>query len=85
MDERAEGEKRLVPEVTLKLVQNLLKVGAKNVQENVLHTVSIGVHLRGQRTVFFRFKYGIYVSNTFMTPLLCTCSPQVQFINAIQK
>lgn len=53
MNERAEGEeKRCVPEVKLTVVQNLLKVGAKNVQENFLHTVSIGVNLCGQKTVF---------------------------------
>lgn len=53
MDERAEGEeKRRVPEVKVKLVQYLLKVGTKYVQKNFLHTVGISVNLRGQKTVF---------------------------------
>lgn len=51
MDERAAGEEeRRVPEVKLKIVQKRLQVGAQNVRENFLHTVSIGANLRGQKT-----------------------------------
>lgn len=69
MDERVEGEdKRRVPEGKLKLVQNLLKVGAKNVRENFLHAVSIGVNLRGQKTVCFFFLFSS-IAFLYQTPL----------------
>lgn len=69
MDERVEGEdKRRVPEGKLKLVQNLLKVGAKNVRENFLHAVSIGVNLRGQKTVCF-FCLFSSIAFLYQTPL----------------
>lgn len=74
MDEIVEGEeKRRVPEFKLQLEQNLLKVGATNFQENVLHTVSIGVNLRRQRE-FIKEKHSILVSRTFVILLHCTCN-----------